>query len=72
VVEVERGAVTPPPIVQAVVPVAEVPAPPQGLTLALIDLILDNSPVDKGKQAVDVGAAEALDGVGTSAALGGD
>jgi hypothetical protein len=45
-VEVERGAVVPPPIVQAVVPVAEAPAPPQGSTLALIDLTLDDSPTD--------------------------
>jgi hypothetical protein len=70
-VEVERGAIVPPPIDQAVVPVAEAPAPPEGSTLALIDLTLDDSPADKGKQAVDVETAEASDQVGTSAALGG-
>jgi hypothetical protein len=50
----------------------EAPAPPQGSTLALIDLTLDDSPTNKGKQAADVEAAEALDEAGTSAALGGD
>jgi hypothetical protein len=55
-----------------VVLVVEVPAPPQGLTPALIDLILDDSPADKGKQVVDVEAAEAADRGGTSAALEGD
>jgi hypothetical protein len=40
------------------------------LTPALIDLTLDDSPADKGKQAADVEAAEALDGAGTSVALG--
>jgi hypothetical protein len=72
VVEAERGAVVPPPIVQAVVPAIEAPALPQGSTPALIDLTLDDSPADKGKQAADVEAAEALDGAGTSTALGGD
>jgi hypothetical protein len=53
-------------------PVAEVPAPPQGSTPALIDLTLDDSPADKGKQAVGVEAAEAADRAGTSAVLEGD
>jgi hypothetical protein len=55
-----------------VVPVVEVSAPPQGSTLALIDLSLDDSTTDKRKQATDVEVAEAFDGAGTSAALGGD
>jgi hypothetical protein len=38
---------------------------------ALIDLTLDDSPANKGKHVADVEAAEALDGAGTSAALGG-
>jgi hypothetical protein len=71
-VEAEQGAVVLPPIIQAVVLAVEAPAPPQGLTLALIDLTLDDSPADKGKQAVDVEAAEALDGAGASTMLGGD
>jgi hypothetical protein len=69
---VKRGAVAPPPIVQAVVLVVEVPAPPQGSTPALIDLTLDDSPTDKGKQVADVEAAEAADRAGTSTALEGD
>jgi hypothetical protein len=69
-VEAERGAVMPPPIVQAVVSAVEAPAPPQGSTPALIDLTLDDSPADKGKQAMDIKVVEALDGAGTSAALG--
>jgi hypothetical protein len=72
VVVVEREAIAPPPIIQAVVPVVEVPAPPQGSTPTLIDLTLDDSPADKGKQVADVEVAEAADRVGTSAALEGD
>jgi hypothetical protein len=70
VVEAERGAGMPPPIVQAVALVVEVPAPPQGSTPALIDLTVDDSPIDKGKQEADVKTAEAADRAGTSAALG--
>jgi hypothetical protein len=55
-----------------VVPVVEVLAPPQGSTPALIDLTLDDSPADKGKQVADVEAAEAADRAGTSTALEGD
>jgi hypothetical protein len=62
----------PPPIVQAVVPVVEMLAPPQGSTPALIDLTIDDSPSDKGKQKADVETAEAPDRPGTSAALGDD
>jgi hypothetical protein len=54
-----------------VVPVVEVPALPQGSTPALIDLTLDDSPVDKGKQVVGVEGAEAADQVGLSAAVEG-
>jgi hypothetical protein len=46
-VKAERGAVVPPPITQAVVLAVEAPAPPQGLTPALIDLTIDDSPADK-------------------------
>jgi hypothetical protein len=72
VVEAERGAIVPPPIVQAVEPAFEAPALPQGLTLALVDLTVDDSLADKGKQKVDVETAEASDRPGTSMALGDD
>jgi hypothetical protein len=62
----------PPPVILAVVPAVEASGLPQGSTPALIDLTLDNTPTDKGKQAADVEETEALDGAGTSAALGGD
>lgn len=46
-----------------VAPVVEVLAPPLGSTPALIDLTLDDSPIDKGKQMADVEAAcKVLDG----------
>jgi hypothetical protein len=70
-VEVERGAVMPPPIVQVVVPAVEALAPPQGSTPALIDLTVNDSPADKGKQEEDVETAEDSDRAGTSTALGG-
>jgi hypothetical protein len=62
----------PPPIVHAVAPTVKVPALPQGLTLALIDLTVDDSPAEKGKQEADVEMVEAADQAGTSTALGGD
>jgi hypothetical protein len=62
----------PSPIVQAVVPAVEAPAPPQGSTSALIDLTVDGSPSDKGKQKADVEMAEVSDRPGTSAVLGDD
>jgi hypothetical protein len=71
-IEAERGTVVPQPIIQAMAPIVEVLAPPQGSALALIDLIVDDSPADKGKQKVDVETAEVSDRAGTSAALGGD
>jgi hypothetical protein len=55
----------------AVVPAVETPAPAQGSTPALIDLTVDDSPSDKGKQKADVETAEASDQAGTSTALGG-
>jgi hypothetical protein len=42
------------------------------LTPALVDLTVDDSPADKGKQKADVETAEASDRPGTSAALGDD
>jgi hypothetical protein len=55
-----------------VVPAVKTLAPPQGSTLALIDLIVDDSPSDKGKQKADVETVEALDRPSTSAVLGDD
>jgi hypothetical protein len=55
-----------------VVPAIETLALPQGSTPALIDLTVDDSPSDKGKQKADVKTAEAPDRPGTSAALGDD
>jgi hypothetical protein len=72
VVEAERGVVVPPPIVHAVVLAVKTPAPPHGSTLALIDLTVDGSPSDKGKQKADVETAEASNRPGTSVALGDD
>jgi hypothetical protein len=69
VVKTERGAVVPPPIIKAVVLTVEMPALPQGSTLALIDLTVDGSPSDKGKQKADVKTAEASDRPGTPAVL---
>jgi hypothetical protein len=48
-VKVESGAVAPLPMVTAAVPVIEAPALAQGSTPAVVDLTLDDSPVDKGK-----------------------
>jgi hypothetical protein len=44
-----------------VAPVVEAAALAQGSTSALIDLTLDDSPVDKGKQVVGVEGIEAMD-----------
>jgi hypothetical protein len=44
-------------------------APPQGSTLALINLTVDDSPSNKGKQKVDVETTEASDQPGTSTTL---
>jgi hypothetical protein len=72
VVEAEREAVVPLPVVQAVVLAVKTSALPQGSTPALIDLTVDGSPSDKGKQKADVKTAEASDRPGTSMALGDD
>jgi hypothetical protein len=48
-VEAEWGVVVPPPNVQAVAPTVETLAPPQGSIPAIIDLIVDDPPSDKGK-----------------------
>jgi hypothetical protein len=55
-----------------VVPAVEALALPQGSTPALIDLTIDDSPVDKGKQKADVEMVETSDRPGTSAAFGDD
>jgi hypothetical protein len=65
-VKAERGAVVPPPIVQAVVVAVETLGPPQGSTPAVIDLTIDDPPTDKGRQKADVETTEALDRPGTS------
>jgi hypothetical protein len=44
-------------------------APPQGSTPALIDLTINDSPADKGKQETDVETIEASDRAGTSTTL---
>jgi hypothetical protein len=72
VVKAERGVVVPLSIVQAVVPIVETPAPPQGSTPAVIDLTVDDLPSDKGKQKADVETVDAPDRPDTSAALGDD
>jgi hypothetical protein len=46
--------------------------PPRGSTLGVIDLMLDGSPSDKGKQKMDVEMVDASDRPGTSAVPGGD
>jgi hypothetical protein len=52
-----------------VAPVVEAAAPVQGSASALIDLSLDDSPVDKGKQVVGVEGAEAVDQGGPPATV---
>jgi hypothetical protein len=52
-------------------PAIEVPAPAQGSTPAVVDLTLDDSPIDKGKQVVGVEEAEAVDHAGPSTAVEG-
>jgi hypothetical protein len=67
--EVEGGAVVPPPVVpEEEVPATEGPAPVEGSTPAMVDLTLDDSPIDKGKQVVGVEEVEALDQAGPCAA----
>jgi hypothetical protein len=64
--------VVPPSIVQAVVPIVKMLAPPQGSTPAVIDLTVDGPPSNKGKQKVNVDTVDALDRPGTSTVLGDD
>jgi hypothetical protein len=59
---VEGGVVEPPPVVlEEEVPAVEGPAPTKGSTPAMVDLTLDDSPLDKGKQLVGVEEVEAVD-----------
>jgi hypothetical protein len=59
-------------IVQAVVPAVKTLVLPLGSTSPLINLTIDESPSDKGKQKADVEMVEASDRPGTSAVLGDD
>jgi hypothetical protein len=68
----EQGVVVPPPNVQAVAPTDERPAPPQGSTLAVIDLTIDDPPSNKGKQKADVELVDAPDRPGTFVTSGDD
>jgi hypothetical protein len=61
-----------PPDAQAEVPASGGALPPQGSTLAVIDLTSDDSPFDKGKQKADVGIVDFLDRPRTSTAPDGD
>jgi hypothetical protein len=70
--EAERGVVVPPPNVQAVAPTDERLAPPQGSTLVVIDLTIDDPPSDKGKKKADVEMVDAPDRPGTSVTSGDD
>jgi hypothetical protein len=53
------------------VPAIEAPALAQGSTPALVDLTLDDSPIDKGKQVVGVEVVEAGDQAGPPAVVEG-
>jgi hypothetical protein len=55
-----------------VVPTVETLAPPQGSIPAIIDLIVNDPPSDKGKQKADVEMVDASDWPGTSVTLGDD
>jgi hypothetical protein len=55
-----------------VVLAVEMLAPPQGSTPTLIDLTVDDSPSDKGKQKADVETTEASDRPSTFTMLGDD
>jgi hypothetical protein len=61
-----------PPDAQVEVVASGGPVPPQGPTLAVIDLTFDDSPSDKGKQKADVEMVDAWDRPRTSATLDGD
>jgi hypothetical protein len=67
---VEGGAVVPPPVVpEEEVPAIEGPALAEGSTPTMVDLTLDDSPIDKGKQVVGVEEVEAVDQAGPLAAV---
>jgi hypothetical protein len=66
------GMVMPPPNVRAVAPTDERPAPPQGSTLAVIDLTNDDPPSNKGKQKANVEMVDAPDWPDTSITSGDD
>jgi hypothetical protein len=67
---VEGGVVEPPPMVpEEEVPAVKGPAPVEGSTPAMVDLTLDDSPLDKGKQVVRVKKVEAVDQAGPSVAV---
>jgi hypothetical protein len=67
---VEGGVVEPPPVVlEEEVLVVEGPAPVEGSMPAMVDLTLDDSPLDKGKQVVGVEGVEAVDQAGPSAVV---
>jgi hypothetical protein len=68
---VEGGVVEPPPVVlEEEVLAVEGPAPVEGSMPAMVDLTLDDSPLDKGKQVVGVEGVEAVDQAGPSAVVG--
>jgi hypothetical protein len=71
-VEVEREVAMPPPNMQAEAPADRRPVLPQGSTLAVIDLTIDDPSSDKGKQKADVEMVDAPDRPGTSVAPEGD
>jgi hypothetical protein len=70
-VEAESGVDAPPSVVPVVAPVVEAAAPAQGSTSALIDLTLNDSLIDKGKQVVGIEGAEAVDQGGPPATVEG-
>jgi hypothetical protein len=59
--EAEREVAMLPLDVQVEAPADQRPVPPQGLTPAVIDLIVDDPPSDKGKQKADVEMVDAPD-----------
>jgi hypothetical protein len=60
----------PPEVLEEEVPVVEGPALVEESTPATVDLTLDDSPLDKGKQVVGVEGVEAVDQAGPTAAVG--
>jgi hypothetical protein len=69
---VKGGAVVPLPVVlEEEVPATEGSAPAEGSTPTMVDLTLNDSPIDKGKQVVGVEEVEAVDQAGPSVAVDG-